>query len=101
MQPTFAAVQNKAISIDVLADVRAGAVLLGRDRGRKRRNAPPGLGRRLCVLKKYRRSATENARELQRKALDVREKSPWRKNNGKQWKSNAKNNGNSRQCRHG
>jgi hypothetical protein len=33
----------------------------------------------------------ENACQLQRKTLRVREKSRWRKNNGKQWKNNAEN----------
>ena len=48
--------------------------------------------------KKYRRSAMENRRHLQCKALQRREKRRLSKNIGKQWKnnaiSNAKNNGN-------
>jgi hypothetical protein len=44
--------------------------------------------------KKYRRSAMENVTRLQCKALRKREKQRQRKNNGYQWKSNAKNNGN-------
>jgi hypothetical protein len=38
----------------------------------------------------------ENVRQIQCKALQRREKSRRRKNNGKQWKNNAQNNGNSR-----
>jgi hypothetical protein len=38
------------------------------------------------AVKKYNRSAMENARQLQCKALRQREKSRRRKNNGDQWK---------------
>jgi hypothetical protein len=41
----------------------------------------------------------KNAGGLRCNALRVREKSRRRKNNGKQWKNNAKNNGNGQQCR--
>jgi hypothetical protein len=46
-----------------------------------------------ALEKKYRRSAMENRRRLQCKALQRREKCRLSKNNGKQWKNNAKNNG--------
>jgi len=53
--------------------------------------SPDGAG-----SKKYRRSAIENSRQLQCKPLREREKSRLPRNNGKQWKNNAKNNGNRR-----
>jgi hypothetical protein len=43
--------------------------------------------------KKYRRSAMEKLHRLQCKALQRREKRRSCKNNGKQWKNNANNNG--------
>jgi hypothetical protein len=43
---------------------------------------------------KYRRSAMENRGRLQCKVLQRQEKRRRHKNNGYQWKSNAKNNGN-------
>jgi hypothetical protein len=50
----------------------------------------------LRAAKKYRRFTGENARQLQCKTLQRREKSRRRKNNGKQGKNRAKNNGNRR-----
>jgi hypothetical protein len=53
----------------------------------------PGVQSR-ALEKKYRRSAMENRRFLQCKALQRREKRRLTKNNGKQWKNHTKNNGN-------
>src|ERR1700693_2213922 len=43
---------------------------------------------------KYNRSAMENWRQLQCKSLREQEKFRRRKNNGEQWKNNARSNGN-------
>jgi hypothetical protein len=72
-----------------LTDLLVGAVLSAAERPLLLRSQPVFEAAR----KKYRRSAMENTSRLQCKALYGQEKSRRRKNNGYQWKNNAKNNG--------